>query len=89
VTANACFIPTKRRIEDTYSILGANKFSGGEPPNPNKGKGKGGWEKGEGEREDGRSGRGLREGWEMGWEERGMQGERFQPPILLVTRRLW
>jgi hypothetical protein len=34
---------------------------------------------GEGEREDGRRGRGLREGWEMGWEERVCKVKCFSP----------
>jgi hypothetical protein len=78
VTANAYFLPTKRRIKDTfissenapkltYSNLGAKNFPGVNPRTPNNGKGKG---------RGGRRGR----GGEWGWEEGGREGEMFQPP---------
>jgi hypothetical protein len=88
VTANAYFLPTKRRIKDTfissenapkltYSNLGAKKFSGVNPRTPNKGRGRG----------EGRGGEGEGGGEGVG-EEGGREGEMFQPPNLLATRRL-
>jgi hypothetical protein len=69
VTANEYFLPTKRRVKDTfissenapkltYSNLGAKNFPGVNPRTPNNGKGKG---KKEG-CEKGRAGGGERNG---------------------------